>query len=133
MVNEKQIDYTCPMENKKIMLIEDDFDTQFLFTECLRTENYEVVPMEHGKNALAYIELNGTPDLILMDLNTPFLTADEFVAGVRRRSDGKDTPVIIVSGKSDVSEYAQRLKVTGFMKKPFDLDPLLAMISTTLH
>lgn len=121
------------MEHKKIMLIEDDFDTQFLFTECLRAEDYEVVPMDHGKKALDYIEKNGTPDLILMDLNTPFLTPDEFVEGVRKRTDGKETPFIIVSGKSDISEYAERLKVRGFIKKPFDLDPLLAMISKTLH
>lgn len=115
------------------MLIEDDFDTQFLFTECLRAEDYDVVPMEHGKKALDYIEKHGTPDLILMDLNTPFLTPDEFVAGVRKRSDGKDTPFIIVSEKSDIDEYAQRLKVNGFIKKPFDLDPLLAMISNNIH
>lgn len=121
------------MEHKKIMLIEDDFDTQFLFSECLRAENYDVVPMDHGKKALEYIEQNGAPDLILMDLNTPFLTPEEFVEKMRFLSPGKDTPLILVSGKSDIDEYARKLGARNFIKKPFDLDPLLTMISQYLH
>lgn len=121
------------MEQKKIMLIEDDFDTQFLFTECLRAENYDVVPMDHGKKALEYIESNGIPDLILMDLNTPFLTPEEFVSQVRVRPDGKNAHFILVSGKSDIDDYARRLAADDYIKKPFDLDPLLAKISRHLH
>ncbi len=121
------------MDLKKIMLIEDDFDTQFLFSECLRAENYDVVPMEHGKTALEYMEIHGVPDLILMDLNTPFLTPEEFVRKMRSITNGANTPLILVSGKSDIEEYAEKLGAKNFMKKPFDLDPLLSMISTTLH
>jgi CheY-like chemotaxis protein len=121
------------MENKKIMLIEDDFDTQYLFTECLRAENYEVVPVDHGKKALEYMSENGVPDLIVMDLNTPFLSPEDFVAKLRQLNHGPETPVILVSGKSDIDEYAKKLGATNFMKKPFDLDPLLSMISKTIH
>ncbi len=121
------------MEQKKIMLIEDDFDTQFLFTECLRAENYDVVPMDHGKKALEYLHTNGLPDLILMDLTIPFLSPEEFVTNLRQMPEGSETPVIVVSGKADITEYAQKLKAQGFIKKPFDLDPLLAMISKAIH
>ena len=115
------------------MLIEDDFDTQYLFTECLRAENYNVVPMDHGKNALEYLLANGLPDLIVMDLTTPYLSAEDFVTKMRKMPSGSETPVIFVSGKADITEYAQKLNAQGFMKKPFDLDPLLAMISRTIH
>lgn len=115
------------------MLIEDDFDTQFLFTECLRAENYEVVPVDHGKKALEYIENNGMPDLILMDLNTPFISPEEFVDSMRHRLDGESTPLIIVSGKSDIDEYAKKLNAQAYIKKPFDLDPLLSTIARTIH
>lgn len=119
--------------DKKIMLIEDDFDTQFLFTECLRAENYDVVPMDHGKKALEYLETNGVPDLILMDLNTPFLTPEDFVSRLRKLPHGDETQLILVSGKSDIDDYAKRLKAADYIKKPFDLDPLLAKIEKTLH
>ncbi len=133
MASSLNILYKCFMNFKKIMLIEDDFDTQFLFTECLRAEKYDVIPVDHGKKALEYMEANGLPDLILMDLNTPFLTPEEFVTRMRTFSDGISTPVILVSGKSDIDEYATKLGASNFMRKPFDLDPLLSMISKTLH
>lgn len=121
------------MDLKKIMLIEDDFDTQYLFTECLRAENYDVIPMDHGKKALEYLETNGVPDLILMDLNTPFLTPEDFVERMRKLPHGENAQLIIVSGKADIDEYAKKLKATDYIKKPFDLDPLLDKISRTLH
>lgn len=121
------------MDQKTIMLIEDDFDTQFLFTECLRAEDYDVVPVDHGKKALEHIRANGVPDLILMDLNTPFLTPEEFVSEIRKLPDGEKAHLILVSGKSDIDEYAKKLNADDFIKKPFDLDPLLAKISHTLH
>ncbi len=121
------------MDSKKIMLIEDDFDTQFLFTECLRAENYEVVPMDHGKKALEYLRLNGLPDLILMDLTTPFLSPEEFISSMREMPRGSDTPVILVSGKADITDYAKKLNASGYIKKPFDLDPLLEMVAKNIH
>jgi CheY-like chemotaxis protein len=121
------------MNHKTIMLIEDDFDTQFLFSECLRAENYDVVPVEHGKKALEYIESKGLPDLILMDLNTPFLSPEEFVQRMRQTPKGEETPLILVSGKSDIDVYAKKLNATAYIKKPFDLDPLLTTISRVLH
>lgn len=121
------------MDHKTIMLIEDDFDTQFLFTECLRAEDYNVVPMDHGKKALDHIQSNGVPDLILMDLNTPFLTPEEFVDEVRRLPDGDKAHFILVSGSSSIAEYAEKLKADDFIKKPFDLDPLLEKISNYFH
>lgn len=115
------------------MLIEDDFDTQFLFTECLRAEDYDVVPMDHGKKALEYIESHGAPDLILMDLNTPFVTPEEFVEKMRKLPGGEKAHIILVSGKSDIDQYAKKLNADDFIKKPFDLDPLLEKITKTLH
>ncbi len=121
------------MENKKIILIEDDFDTQYLFSECLRTETYDVIPVSHGSKALEHIEGNGLPDLILMDLNTPFISTEEFVSKLRTHPGGEDTPLILVSGKADIEEYAEKLKASSFIQKPFDLDPLLNLISKTLQ
>ena len=121
------------MESKKIMLIEDDFSTQFLLSECLRTEKYEVIPLDHGKSAIAYLRTHEMPDLILMDLTLPFLSAEDFVSQVRELPSGNETPIILVSGKSDVGDYAHKLQAQGFISKPFDLDPLLEMISKTIH
>lgn len=119
--------------NKKILLIEDDFDTRLLFSECLQAEDFDVVAKVHGKEAIEHIVEHGQPDLIIMDLNFPFLTPEEFVKALRETEDGENTPVIIISGKGDIDEYAKRLDAQAYLKKPFDIDPLIKLIHTHAH
>lgn len=118
--------------NKKIMIIEDDFETQFLFSELLESEGYDVVSKTNGKEALEYIEQGGNADLIFMDLNFPGGTPEEFTTRLRKSPGLEDTPLVIISGKSDIADYAQRLNARSYIKKPFDLDPLLDLIQEVL-
>jgi sigma-B regulation protein RsbU (phosphoserine phosphatase) len=118
--------------NKKIMIIEDDFETQFLFSELLESEGYDVVPKTSGKEALEYIDKGGKADLIFMDLNFPGGTPEEFTARLRSSPGLEDVPVILISGKSDIADYAKRLNARSYIKKPFDLDPLLDLLHEVL-
>jgi CheY-like chemotaxis protein len=117
---------------KTIMIIEDDFETQFLFTELLESEGYKVVSKTSGKEALEYISAGGKSDLIFMDLNFPGGTPEEFTTQMRSFDHAKNTPLVIVSGKTDIADYAQRLQAISFLKKPFDLDPLLNLITEVI-
>lgn len=114
------------------MIIEDDFETQFLFSQLLEAEGYNVLTMTSGVEALEYLEKNDAPDLIFMDLNFPGGTPEEFNSRLRSFPQTTDTPVILVSGKSDIAEYAQKLNATGFVRKPFEIDPLLDLIHQTI-
>lgn len=118
---------------KTILLIEDDIETQALFTELLTGENYVVVSVYDGQEALDYLWANPAPDLILMDLTFPTMTADHFVAELKKNEKTTGIPIMLVSGKSDIQEYAQRLEAIQFIRKPFDIDPVLEMISASLH
>lgn len=117
---------------KQILIIEDDFETQFLFSELLRDEGFDVVPATTGKEALESIKGGQTPDLIFMDLNFPGGTPEEFAQSLRDNPSTKNTPIVIISGKSDIEDYATRLNAAGFVKKPFELDPLLVLIQNVL-
>lgn len=104
------------------MLIEDDFDTQILFEECLRAEAFDTICVENGEAALEEIDSTGLPDLIFMDLNFPGMTAGQFVSKLRERKDGLGVPVVIISGDADIQEICEKLKVQHFLRKPFDID-----------
>jgi DNA-binding response OmpR family regulator len=118
---------------KRIMLIEDDLDTQNLYRECLRAENYEVDCLANAQDALELIQKVGLPDLILMDLNFPLLPPENFLKCVRNTEKGKRIPVLLISGKVDIEEQAVHLGAKGFLKKPFDIEPFLSIISSTLN
>ena len=52
---------------KKILVVEDDFDTRYVLSLILRTEGYEVVTAADGECALA-VALGERPDLIITDI-----------------------------------------------------------------
>lgn len=118
--------------SKQILIIEDDFETQFLFSELLGAEGYDIQTASTGTEALDFIQNGGTPDLIFMDLNFPGGTPEDFTKALRENPTSKDTPVILISGKSDIADYAKKLEAKSFIKKPFDLDPLLDLIQTVI-
>lgn len=118
--------------NKTIMIIEDDFETQFLFSQLLEAEGFTVVTMSSGVEALEHLEKSSSPDLIFMDLNFPGGTPEEFNDRLRSLPATRETPVILVSGKADIADYAKKLNAVSFVKKPFEIDPLLDLIHKTI-
>lgn len=111
------------------MLIEDDFDTQILYGECLRAENFEVTSVNNAVEALEHINQFGLPDVIVMDLNFPFMGPEEFLKKIRTTEAGQKVPVLIISGKSDIRERAANLQANGFLQKPFGIDPFVSIIA----
>lgn len=118
--------------SKRIILIEDDLDTQALYRECLINEKYEVDCLDNAQEALKLIHKAGLPDLILMDLNFPLLSPKDFLQSVREIEKGQRVPVLLLSGKVDIEEQSKDLGAKGFLKKPFDIEPFLKIISSTL-
>lgn len=117
---------------KTIMIIEDDLETQLLFSELLEAEGYSVLTKFNGVEALEYLETNRSPDLIFMDLNFPGGTPEEFTQKLRENPETTDTPVILVSGKADIAEYAKKLNATNYVRKPFEINPLIELIHQTI-
>jgi len=116
----------------KIMLIEDDFDNRELLAECLRLESYEVFAYENGKVALENLNKNNPPDMLLMDLSFPIITAEEFVNSFRAQIGNETTPIIILSGKPDIKTFAAKLKARCFLPKPYDLYRLYNEIASAV-
>lgn len=112
-----------------ILVIEDDFETQFLFSEILRMENYNVVVASSGVEALDHIKEAGKPDLVIMDLTFPHSTPEEFVQSLNELSPSKELPIIIISGKGDLLEYQERLGAVASFRKPFEIDPVIKQIN----
>lgn len=119
--------------NKTIMIIEDDFDTQFLFSQLLEAEGFEVVAKTSGTEALEYLASNPAPNLIFMDLNFPGGSPEDFTNKLRALpGPAARTPIVVVSGKADIADYAERLRAISFVKKPFEIDPLIDLIHRTI-
>lgn len=75
------------------------------------------------------------PDLILLDLNLPDLSGDEFLVHLSSDPDLAGIPVLMVSGDANPSQIARVLELgaVGYITKPFDIPHLLRQVDRMLR
>ncbi|MBD2354862.1 response regulator [Tolypothrix sp. FACHB-123] len=95
----------------------------------LDEETFHVVLINDPVKALMQI-LRSKPDLILLDIEMPNLDGYELCSLLRRHSQFKDTPIIMVTGKTGFIDRAKAKMVrsSGYLTKPFTQSDLLKMV-----
>jgi len=94
------------VENKKILVVDDDKSLQEVLKIKLTNEGFEVAAASNGKDGLEKA-LKEHPDLILLDLIMPEMTGQEVLTELHKDSWGKTAPVIILTNVSDPIKMAQ--------------------------
>ncbi|ASU35671.1 response regulator [Mucilaginibacter xinganensis] len=115
---------------KKILVIEDDKDIRDTIVYILEEQGYEVLSSGDSKILGKVTEHN--PGLILMD---NWLTEWKSDANGQQLSKELKTnpktqhiPIIIISAVSNVKEIAEEGLANSYLKKPFDMDELIALV-----
>ena len=111
-----------------ILLVEDDFDVREALAETLRDEGYAIDCAVDGEQALAYLREGNRPGLILLDLMMPKMSGSEFRMAQRVDPALAHLPVVLLSADGRMEEKAKALQTDGAIRKPIDLDELLAVI-----
>lgn len=113
-------------------MVEDDLDIRELLCSLFESENFAVLSAENGKAALQVLRTAKTPDLILLDLMMPVMDATEFRK--IQESDPKiaSVPVLVMSADPNVDVKSLRLGVNEYVRKPLDVEMLLAAVDKTL-
>ena len=111
----------------RILIVEDEKEIADGITGILKMEGFISDAVYDGCEGLDYI-FTGAYDLILLDVMLPGLDGFEIVK--RARAEGIDTPVIMLTAKSQVSDkiYGLDLGADDYLTKPFDAGELLARI-----
>lgn len=116
---------------QKILLVEDSAVAQNMMKQVLQFQRYKVDTARDGKKALKLFAQNGY-DLVLMDLNIPFVNGAECLKRIRATEDRykADTPVIAVTGNAEVYTEREFLKAgfSAMYQKPIDFDKLAKLI-----
>ena len=113
----------------KILLVEDDIDIQDNLKTFLEMESFEVATVANGKQAIEFLQKEGRPRLILLDLMMPIMNGYEMLAEMKKINLFQEAkvPIILLSAATDIEETA-REQVTKFIRKPIALDKLLLSI-----
>jgi len=103
----------------KILVVDDDPTTRKVLSLYLKAKGYEVVTAENGLDAQEKLGTN-TVNLIMSDINMPFMDGIEFVKNVRANPEWAQIPVLMVSTESDSEEKqkAASAGANGYLVKP---------------
>ena len=115
---------------KKILIIEDDESVRSELKELLSNAGYEALILESYTNMLEDI-LSIHPDLILLDINIPYMNGEALLKNLRKVS---NIPVIMVTSKNtEIDEVlSMSYGADDYITKPYNPTILLLRIGAVL-
>lgn len=119
------------MQEKRVLIIEDDADAAGVLEAYLKRENYAVTIAGDGPGGLEAAR-RWQPDLILLDIMLPGMNGTEVLAALRRRD---DTPVIMVTAMGDAPDRigALRYGADDYVVKPYHPGEVVARVQAVLR
>lgn len=119
------------MENKKVLIIEDEKSISDIVKFNLTKEGFSVDTAYDGKEGLDKA-LTGNPDLILLDVMLPTIDGFEICKRVREKS---TVPIIMVTAKEEEVDKVLGLELGAddYITKPFGMRELIARIKANIR
>ncbi len=111
-----------------ILVVDDDASLRQVVAEFLEATGHSVQTAANGHEALDQMRLE-CPDMVLVDLEMPVMDGRALVRACRGLPEFADVPVIVMSGMQDGVATLADLAVNSYLRKPFDLDELAAVLS----
>jgi CheY-like chemotaxis protein len=111
-----------------ILVVEDDELMRELFRMHLGNAGYDVLLAEDAVVA-GHLLFKQRPDLILADIEMPFMDGLEFVAALKSDALLSTIPVVFVSSRSDFEDRCKEIGAIAFLKKPVLASQLLCAVA----
>jgi two-component system chemotaxis response regulator CheY len=103
----------------RILVVDDDKTTRKMLSLILKSKGYDVVTAENGMDGLQKLGLEQI-NLILTDMNMPYMDGIEFTKQVRANPDFSDIPIVMLTTEADEEEKQRAYKagVDDYLVKP---------------
>lgn len=118
---------------KRILIVEDNALNLKLFSDLLQAHEFVVEPVGDGREALARAR-EFCPDLIIMDIQMPYVTGYELILEMRKDEELRTIPVMAVTAYAGPDDE-ERIRAAGaqsYVSKPISLARFLAAVSGLL-
>jgi two-component system, response regulator len=114
-----------------ILLVEDNPDDAELTLATLRDLGIgdDIIVVEDGVEAVAYLEAHDLPDLMIVDLKLPRMTGLEVLAHVRGEPRTRALPVIMLTSsvEDDDVRRCYDAGANSYVRKPVDYDEFVTV------
>ncbi len=117
-------------KGKRVLLVDDDEDVRYMLGILLVQAGYDVSVARDGAEALSEMKMRRF-DVVVTDYRMPRLNGLEllFLSLVA----WPEVPVIMISGESDLAEFALGAGAFAWIRKPFESSFLLDMVDAAVR
>lgn len=122
-----------PSSMADILIVDDAVENLQLLSSMLKDKGYTVRPVPSGKLALQAVH-SIPPDLILLDINMPYMNGYEVCEHLKSQDRTRDIPVIFISALTETIDKVKAFGVGGvdYITKPFEIEEVNARVQTHL-
>ncbi|MFN3488267.1 MAG: response regulator transcription factor [Emticicia sp.] len=119
------------IENKKILIVEDEVKVATFIKKGLQTQNFEAEIAETGSEAKRFFDENSF-DLIILDIGLPDMSGLEVCEYIREKN--TKIPILMLTALGSVADKLSGFEVgtDDYMVKPFDFMELLVRVKALL-
>jgi DNA-binding response OmpR family regulator len=110
----------------RVLVVDDNRDILDLIERVLATYGHDVVLARDGREALAQ-EAATTPDIILLDVNIPYMNGWEVCRRIKAR---RNVPILLLTVRAENADYDRSVAAGAddHIAKPFEIADLLSRI-----
>jgi two-component system phosphate regulon response regulator PhoB len=116
------------------MVVEDETSLMTMLRYNLEKEGYRVTEAGDGEEAIT-VANETPPDAVILDWMLPRMSGVEVCRQLRRKSETRGVPIIMLTARSEESDKVRGLNVGAddYMTKPFSMVELMARVRALLR
>ena len=122
------------MDNKKILIADDNENIRDALTYLLEDEGYELLLAKDGADTLRKVR-ERKPDILFLDIMMPEINGYDVCRTIKNDPDLKSIYVIMLTAKGQVAEQERGKEVGAdeYIVKPFSPMEILARVKNILQ
>lgn len=116
-----------------IIIVEDDVFIQSILNQSLSGQYY-LTTCNNGIDAVSFLQKGNIPDVIISDLNVPFLDGLQLIEQLKNSRFFDAIPIIILSGEKSSEKKIECLEAGAddYIEKPFNPKEIEARLKIIL-
>jgi signal transduction histidine kinase len=109
-----------------ILVADDDSADLRILINAFTTENYNIIAVKNGKEALEMLEKNKGIDILVLDLMMPGVSGYEVCKKIREKFSLSELPVLILTTANQMMDITASYEAgaNDFLAKPYDVSQL---------
>lgn len=124
---------TFILDKPTILIVDDEPINVRVLAQNLAA-NYRIKTATNGQKALAIVNSNDPPDLVLLDIQMPEIDGYQVLVTMRQQDATKNIPVVFITAKDAAADEAKGLDLGAmdYITKPFNLPVVNARVKNQI-